>query len=303
MEIRHLVMPTPASQPIILAVDITGSVALHQRVDELEAQRALDRCLTRIQRSIHAHQGKILEQQGDELLCVYEGADNALRGALEMQERIADLPPVSGHKLSIRIALLDAGDKGLQNPLPAELRNAALGLVAQAQADQLVCCAKLAQSLAHSKEASCFVLPPPVSQSSHAGHEEAFLLQPVTSHNLVKPIAQASEPAIAARLCIRHHGKAFLIDERTPILSIGRDANCGLQIEDRKVSRHHARIERRADGYFLVDLSTNGSFLTLDGRPEVLVRQDESVLQGSGQVCFGGSANDWAAERIDFESM
>lgn len=296
-------MPTPASQHIIFAVDITGSVALHQRVDELEAQRVLERCLTRIERSIQAHDGEILEQQGDELLGRCDGADNALRAALEMQARIADLPPVSGHKLSIRVALLGAGDEGQQSPLSTDLRNATLGLIAQAQADQLVCCARLAQTFADSKEVSCFVLPRPATQSAPSGSEEVFLLQALTAHSIAKVPGANHQPAVVARLCVRHRGKAFLIDERTPILSIGRDAQCGLQIEDRKVSRHHARIERRADGYFMVDTSTNGSFLTLDGRPEILVRQDESLLQGSGQICFGGSANDWAAERIDFEGM
>ncbi len=296
-------MSAPVRTSILLAIDITGSVSLHQRVDEHEAQRALDRCLTRVHRSIQAHQGEILEQQGDELICRLDGTDNAIRCAQEMQARIADLPPVSGHKLSIRIALLDIGDNASPSALSAENRRAILGLVAQAQADQLVCCNQIAQGCAQGKEYACCELSATAPKDTPADSVRGFQLLAPGGHEHHRTIAHTQGPSIPERLCIRHRGKALLIDEKSPILSIGRDASCVLLIDDRKVSRHHARIERRADGYYLVDSSTNGSFLTLDGRPEILVRQDECLLQGSGQICFGGSANDWAAERIEFEGL
>ena len=48
---------------------------------------------------------------------------------------------------------------------------------------------------------------------------------------------------------MRYHGRAFLLDEKTTVLTLGRDLGNKLVIEDRKASRQHARIERRADGY------------------------------------------------------
>src|SRR5690242_1638155 len=43
---------------------------------------------------------------------------------------------------------------------------------------------------------------------------------------------------------------------------IGRSEECDLRIDDTSVSRRHARIEPRSDGYFAVDLqSTNGTFV------------------------------------------
>ena len=44
-----------------------------------------------------------------------------------------------------------------------------------------------------------------------------------------------------------------------PLLTIGRDAACQLPLRENGVADHHARIERRADGYYLRDLnSPNG---------------------------------------------
>ena len=103
--------------------------------------------------------------------------------------------------------------------------------------------------------------------------------------------AQAAQPT-PDRLCVRHRGKAFLLDDKTPVLTIGRDLGCKLIIDDRKASRQHARVERRNDGFYLVDTSTNGCFVTLSGRQEVMVRRHEIQLESRGQISFGNSGND-----------
>lgn len=52
----------------------------------------------------------------------------------------------------------------------------------------------------------------------------------------------------------------------TGMLSIGRAADNAIQLDDRSVSRHHARVLAGTDGAFVEDAgSTHGTFL--DGRP------------------------------------
>src|SRR5262249_22090452 len=49
--------------------------------------------------------------------------------------------------------------------------------------------------------------------------------------------------------------------EDKPIV-LGRAEDCEIRVDDHSVSRHHARIEPRPEGYFAVDLqSTNGTFV------------------------------------------
>ena len=86
-------------------------------------------------------------------------------------------------------------------------------------------------------------------------------------------------------------------------LTIGRDLACKLAIDDRKASRQHARVERRNDGCYLVDTSTNGTFVTLAGRQEVMVRRNEMALDGKGKIAFGASANDPQSDLADFEHL
>ena len=80
-------------------------------------------------------------------------------------------------------------------------------------------------------------------------------------------------------------GKAFPLEGQ---VDIGRDATCGIVINDDKVSRTHARVLRGADGSWIIrDLgSANGSWLTSKkGQRERLV--GDHVLREGDQVELG----------------
>jgi hypothetical protein len=58
----------------------------------------------------------------------------------------------------------------------------------------------------------------------------------------------------------RKPGQRVFVDQ--PELIIGRDEHCDLVIDDRQVSRHHARIRLEGEQYLLEDLdSKNGTFV------------------------------------------
>jgi len=297
-----------ASQPIpvIMVADITGSASLHQRLTEQEAERAVDRCIKRMTRAIEAYRGTLQQVVGDELLALFNCAEDACHSAIDMHQRVADLPPVSGHKLNIRIALHDSDSPAGQPPQPAKLAST-MRIAGLARADQILCSAAVVHALPGS--AVLQTLPRPELGDVHEGETAIPLFQihwPAQAsssqvpHSMFGPLSAGK---ISERLCLRYRGKAFLIDEKTPVLSLGRDLSCKVLVDNRKVSRLHARIERRSDGYYLIDTSTNGSFLTMQGRQEILVRKHEALLDGSGTICFGSSVNDAAAERVDFEHL
>lgn len=55
-------------------------------------------------------------------------------------------------------------------------------------------------------------------------------------------------------------GQAF--DLNKPVITLGREANNDIVIEDPQVSRHHARLTQQGGGYAVEDLgSTNGTFI------------------------------------------
>jgi hypothetical protein len=50
-------------------------------------------------------------------------------------------------------------------------------------------------------------------------------------------------------------------------------------------------------------MSTNGTFVTLNGQPELVLRKEECVLHGEGVICFAASANSPEADLVKFEQF
>ncbi|MBI2900635.1 MAG: FHA domain-containing protein [Planctomycetes bacterium] len=79
-------------------------------------------------------------------------------------------------------------------------------------------------------------------------------------------------------------GKVFAVDGGA---TIGRDRTCAVRLPGRHLSRVHARIERRADGLYLVDAdSRNGIFVNGRKVKEHLLRRDDEIEIGEFVLVF-----------------
>lgn len=283
---------------VIMFADISGSAGLFERLGQAEAAHAIERCINRMSRSIDGYGGVIAEIAGDELLATFDSAIDACLAAIDMQQRIADLPAVSGHKLSIRIGL-HCGTISFDGKMPAGPAVTTTARVAGiASGDQIIASSEF---LADMPEHPGVVF--------HARPELGTIRESDISCSLflVANPAQKNAPGVqqsmqaSSQLTIRYRGKTFLVDANCEALTFGRDLASKVLIEDRKGSRQHARIELRPEGFFLIDTSTNGSFVSFNQRQEMMVRHHELRLEGRGWIAFGNSGNDPAADKAEFE--
>jgi adenylate cyclase len=113
--------------------------------------------------------------------------------------------------------------------------------------------------------------------------------------------SRTSPVAVEAVLKLTHGERTILMGDALTAVQMGRDATHPIVIADRMASRLHGRIERRGDRYYYVDLSTNGTYVTIEGDGETVLRRDQAVLRGRGRLCFGHSAADAGAELVEFE--
>lgn len=300
-------MSTAQRKLVVMFADVSGSTALFERLGDKEAMHAVERCLKRMKRSIDGYKGRTVQVVGDELLGAFESAEDACQAAIDMQQRIADLPPVSGLKLTIRIGLHcgELSDDG--NKLSGPAIATAARIAGIARRDQILCSSLLVKMLGELSFISTAAVPELGSVPENGEALALFQIHWPSYHAAEVNSAHSTfDPGGAPpveRLCVRYRGKAFLLDDKTPVLTIGRDLGCKLIIDDRKASRQHARVERRGDAFYLVDTSTNGCFVTFTGRQEVMVRRHEIQLESRGQISFGNSGNDPRAEIAEFEHL
>jgi predicted component of type VI protein secretion system len=101
---------------------------------------------------------------------------------------------------------------------------------------------------------------------------------------LAQPAWEDPRPVMAT-LEMRNEGpaKGSLFSLRTPLVHVGRGAHNDVRLSDESVSETHAKLQRREDGWHLVDMdSTNGTYV---GGTRVA---GERKLEGSPDIRFGG---------------
>ena len=284
-------------QMTVLFADVAGSARLYERLGDLEAAHAADRCLKRISRCVEAFNGRTLQIVGDELLAVFDSAEEGCLAAIEMQTRIADLPPVSGLQLAIRIGLhvgmvIESGDN-----LTGMAVISAARITGMANRDQILISGTLLNELSKTLAATAS-LQPGLGQLTEG--EASFQLHALPWQKTLTPVDHGRTKLIQ-QLHLSYHNKTFMLDKHSPPFTLGRDLDSHLLIKDRKGSRKHARIEYRAGGFVYIDCSTNGSFIKLKGQAESLLRNDSIPLDRDGQICFGTSRNDPDSDGFTFE--
>ncbi|MBC2743289.1 MAG: FHA domain-containing protein [Desulfosarcina sp.] len=100
----------------------------------------------------------------------------------------------------------------------------------------------------------------------------------------------------AQRSClILKYGKVVVIvNEANARVEIGRQKSNDIQVVNNRVSRTHALIEHKNGKYYLTDLSSNGTYLLMEGRKGITVRKKEVLLTAKGVIGPG--------YKVDFKS-
>lgn len=290
----------------VLCVAVSGSALLHAKLGSRETQRAVERCLKRIERAVEACSGRVIKTTGDQLLAVFELADRAFQASIEMQQRVADLPPVSGVKLALRVGFAQGPVSDADADVSGETVDATW-LAGLARPGQV-----LINSQAHTALSPALknMTRDPGLAGARKGSPGTPLFELFSPDSLPpelsNPDAQdqsRNDSLPETRLLLRYSGKAIVLDERTSLIRLGREGESDVLIHGRRVSRNHARIERRGERFVLVDTSANGTYVTLNGGSESFVHGQECVLNGRGVLSFAAPANSADADSAEFELL
>lgn len=290
----------------VLFAGVSGSARLHEKLGGDEAARAVDRCLKRMERVVGVYGGRIVKQVGDELMVVFNLADEAFQAAVEMQQRVADLPPVSGVKLAIRIGLSCGPVGEAEGRVAGATVKEAAGLAGLAKPGQILTSVQAQAALSPAFRSATRDLG---SASANRNAPSGIAFEIVATGIPPGPSAGGAAAAQernrdeskSLRLRLRYRGKLIVLDDRNPVIKMGRDKDSDVVIHDRRASRSHARIELQGDRIALIDNSTNGTFVTLNGNAELFLRKEECVLRGKGRICFADTASSPDADCAEFE--
>jgi len=292
---------------VVLVAGISGSVRLHDKLGKSEAVRAVDRCVKRIERTIDAWKGRIVEVDSNKVIAAFDGADAAIQAGIEMQQRVADLPPVSGVKIGIRVGIAANLKPTEDGTPPREIAEEAARLAAIAKPTQILASGTFGQFVSASLAGHITNADHPASNRTETGVPILEIVPPLSPSQCGnEPIDKDPNQNVvrreppSQRLTLRYRGETIQIDKTNWSIRVGRDAGCDIVLHDRRASRIHATIEHRGSEIVLIDQSTNGSYVTVDCAPEVFVRRSEFILQAEGRIAFASSSTAPEADIVEF---
>ena len=282
----------------ILFADISGSAKLYESLGDAEALSTIERCLAIMRQACVDSGGRVVKTIGDEVMAVFPAADGAARAATDMQARISAQRTSRGTGLAIHVGfnygpMLEEGNDVFGDSVTVAAR-----LVNLAKGGQVFTSAQTVEAL------------PPALRARTRSQQAQTVKGKQKDIELFELVWQETEDELTAlsthvkfrpaRLALKHGDRELELSEATPTLSLGRDMQNDLVIADRKASRMHARIERRRDKFVLIDHSSNGTYVTVQGEAEIVLRREELTLRGRGQISFGHAYQDDPSEVLGF---
>lgn len=272
---------------------------LADALGEDEARHASERCANRIERAISTQAGLILHQAPEQTVAAFERSDAGVQAAVDILQRIHNLPPLRGVRQPVRLGLhygiVDGAEAGA-------LEVSGEGVTVASQLAEL-CEDEQALVSGTAVMVASSAVRALISAQPLVGPNWARLEWPVHAigqrTGLVTSIPASAR--LTQRLRLRHQQDVLFVEEMRPVLLLGRELGNDLTIMDPRASRQHARIERRREGFVLFDQSKNGTYVAIEGQTERHIRQDRMVLNGSGRIGCGFSADEVDRDLVFFD--
>lgn len=289
----------PPSTMAVLFADISGSTNLYDQLGDTQAKFLIDDCMSIMRGVIAQHQGRVIKTIGDEIMCVLPDANRGHLTAIDIQIKVADLPVVGNVRRAVRIGF-HAGPVIEENgDVFGDTVNMAARMAGLANRMQIITTWETAEQLSPALRESIRRI---TALSIKGKGEDIEVCEVLWEAGAELTMAALSVAATTreSKLTLTHGAENLVLEQANASISLGRDAACKVVLTDPKASRVHARIERRRDKFFLVDQSSNGTFVTFAGESEIVLRREEVILRGHGQIVFGHSAADANEETVTF---
>jgi class 3 adenylate cyclase len=282
-------MTEQVSEAAVLFADVSGSTKLYETAGDAVAHAAIEKCVNLMREKTVNAKGRVIKTIGDEVMSAFPTADAAADAAIEMQSAISELPPVGNTQIGIRIGFNHGPVVERDGDVFGDAVNLAARLAGVATKGQIITARDTVMLMSPMLKAATRAITT-IQVKGKAQEIQVYELIWQQSEDMTTLASQKSvyKPK-NAKLRLMVQGSEVVLSGERPAVALGRDASADLVIKERMASRAHGKIERRLDKFILTDHSANGTFITIEGDKEIVLRREEFTLRGHGWIAFGQS--------------
>ncbi len=282
-------MPRETDTLAILFADIAKSTHLYEKLGNTVAQDLIATCLTLFEKITNYFEGSVIKTIGDEIMCTFPTAQNAVEAAVEMNESLEDMPmpeSVTTAPPNIYVGIQYGNVIKEDGDVFGDAVNVAARMVAQAKQRQIITTKETVDELDEDLQNSASCIDKTIVKGK-SGEMSIFEIV-WEQHDVTVMMDDAIDsPALRCRMELSVGSTVLEMDESRPSATLGRQLHNDVVVKDKGVSRSHARIEYNRGKFILIDQSTNGTFVLLQGKKKVHLRRDETALLGHGVISLG----------------
>lgn len=281
------------AQRAVLFADVTDSTRIYETLGDARAHTLIEQVLWLLGNAASAHGGTIVKKLGDGMVCAFPTSDDACKAACAMQLAALQTPAARpADRLAVRIGFTFGPVVLADGDVFGDTVNVCSRLVALANPEQVLTTQRTVAAMAPELRERCRELFP---IRVRGRHEEIIACNvqyrddpDATETNIRMTTLTRGRDLV---LKLTYGGELRVVRTAGAGMRIGRDKDNDLVVESHFASRSHARIYPREGHFVLQDLSSNGTYLLVDGSTaEILLRREEAVLTERGWVGLGNSA-------------
>ncbi len=276
-----------AKKAAVLFVDVCGSTAFFDRHGEVAGHAMVEHCFEVVVPEVEKRAGRIVKYMGDGFLAVFDDASAAVDAAAALHTALADDNATRPQSARVRVhsgvsvgpvVMREDGD------VFGDTVNVAARVQHVAGPDQIYVTRDVIEEI------------PPYNRSKtrlvgrfplRGKEDEVELYEAMWKLEEATLLFTRSGLREEARLSVSFQGAAVEIPAGKNRLTVGRTASNDLVVDDGAVSREHAEFVRRRGTIYIVDHSTNGTYVRPGPGKLRHLHREEYLLDGSGDLSLG----------------
>ena len=271
----------------ILFADVVGSTRLYDEFGDTMASDTVAQCLEIMREATLEAGGQVIKTIGDEILSTFETVDEAMEAAVMMQSGIsnrgADQIPVS-----IRIGCHYGPVVRERNDIFGAAVHTANRMTSQAKSGQIVISGATVEEMGRAWRGQTRQ----IDVATVRGRVDEVALyelvwQPDEATSMLPTLQVDERAGRSSTLILLFNDCTLEVSDRHKSINLGRSEDNDVVLKGSLISRLHARIEKRRGKFYLVDQSTNGTFIIDDSNRESFVRREAAEIVGEGLIGLG----------------
>ncbi|MDR3371784.1 adenylate/guanylate cyclase domain-containing protein [Rhodoferax sp.] len=298
-------------QSTVVFADLFGSTGVFESLGNAKATELVTQATAWVAQRCSAHGGRVVKFLGDGVLIIFEDSTKAVLAVMDLQHSyqqvLGCMPPKA--YMPLRVGVARGGVELVADDCYGDAVNIAARLSELTGPHQIWVNSEAIEDGFDVPDPR-FRLLGPIHIRGRAESCKVYQVEwqeDQNSEQLTVPAGFDLSSRFGSKDALGVQIELAWLDQKKSFnafdlpIHIGRTHQVEFVVSDARVSRTHARLDWRNGSVVLVDLSSYGCWVRFaGGGADLLLRREECVLHGRGEIALGTSFSDPSAPVIEF---